>query len=131
MALTVERKKKFLITMVVIMGCAVAINYGLFNILNPYFKSIDSEDTYSRVQLNMITVVLIIGIVTVIMVILIPKETVKEFMNTVDKSGGSVVDGAQSTMMKLGSDNDIRAPTPSEELQEMIDEELDNEDRKK
>jgi hypothetical protein len=130
MALTVERKKKFLITMIVIMGCAVAINYGLFNILNPYFNTIDSEDTYSRVQLNMITVVLIIGIVTVIMVVLIPKETVKEFMNTVDKSGGSIVDGAQSTMMKLGdSDNDVRAPTPSEELQEMIDEEL--EDQKK
>lgn len=131
MALTVERKKKFLITMVVIMGCAVAINYGLFNILNPYFKSIDSEDTYSRVQLNMITVVLIIGIVTVIMVVLIPKETVKEFMNTVDKSNGSGVgDGAgQSTMMKLG-DSDLRAPTPSEELQEMIDEELEDNNKK-
>jgi hypothetical protein len=129
MALTVERKKKFLITMVVIMGCAVAINYGLFNILNPYFKSIDSEDTYSRVQLNMITVVLIIGIVTVIMVVLIPKETVKEFMNTVDK-GGVVGDGAQSTMMKLG-DSDLQAPTPEEQLQEMIDEELEDNDKKK
>src|SRR4249920_4087260 len=129
MNLTVERKKKFLITMIVIMGCAVAINYGLFNILSPYFDTIDNENTYTRVQLNMITVVLIIGIVTVIMVVLIPKETVKEFMNTVDKSGSVGVDGAaQSTMMKLG-DNDLSAPTPEQQLQEMIDEEL--EDKKK
>ena len=90
MILTVEKKKKFLITMLVIMGCAVAINYGLYNVLNPYFKTMDNGDTYTNVQWNMITVAMIIGIVTVIMVVLIPKDAVNELMTKVENGKDAV-----------------------------------------
>lgn len=81
-SLTKDRKKKFLITMVIIMTCATAVNYGLFNILNTHFKH---DDVYNAVQVNILSVVFIIGIVTVIMVILIPKENVNQILSDMEE----------------------------------------------
>lgn len=99
-----NKNKKFLITMIIIIICATMVNYGLYNILNVYF--VKPSDVYSGVQLNIISMIIIIGIVTVIMLILLPKENINELLanmeNTVDKS-------------------------PEQQLQDMIDEELEKE----
>ena len=96
-----DNKKKFLITMIIIIACATMVNYGLYNILNVYF--VKPSDTYSGVQLNIISMVIIIGIVTVIMLVLIPKENVNELIANLENGHRS----------------------PEQQLQDMIDEELE------
>lgn len=120
MILTVDRKKKFLVTMLVIMACATMINYGLYNVLNSYFKSSGTEiSAYSTVQLNIIIVLTVIASVTIIMVILIPKENVNELM--------AKIEGAQTTMIGGGTGgNNNNELTDEEQLRNMIDEELEN-----
>jgi hypothetical protein len=123
MILTVDKKKKFLITMLIIMACATMINYGLYNVLNSYFKNSDTEYAYSTVQLNIIIVLTVIASVTVIMVILIPKENVSELMSKIEH-GAHTVDASGN--LRLGDkDNGIeRELTDEEQLQSMIDEDL-------
>jgi hypothetical protein len=125
MILTVDKKKKFLITMLIIMGCATAINYGLYNVLNSYFKNSDTEYAYSTVQLNIIIVLTVIASVTVIMVILIPKENVSELMSKIEHGAQTV--GANGNLGSgNGSNNSIeqRELTDEEKLRNMIDEDL-------
>jgi hypothetical protein len=125
MILTVDKKKKFLITMLIIMGCATAINYGLYNVLNSYFKNSDTEYAYSTVQLNIIIVLTVIASVTVIMVILIPKENVSELMSKIEHGAQTV--GANGNLGSgNGSNNSIeqRELTDEEKLRNMIDEDI-------
>jgi predicted DNA-binding ArsR family transcriptional regulator len=105
------------------MGCATMINYGLYNVLDMYFHNNDQENAYSGVQLNIISVVMIIGIVTVIMVVLIPKENVNELMAKMEKS---------NNMNKLvnSSSGVIDDITPEQELSDMIDENLEDTNKK-
>jgi hypothetical protein len=130
MILTVDKKKKFLITMLIIMGCATAINYGLYNVLNSYFKNSDTEYAYSTVQLNIIIVLTVIASVTVIMVILIPKENVSELMSKIEHGAQTV--GANGNLGS-GSNNSIeqRELTDEEKLRNMIDEDLSEGNTKK
>jgi hypothetical protein len=123
MILTVDKKKKFLITMLIIMACATMINYGLYNVLNSYFKNSDTEYAYSTVQLNIIIVLTVIASVTVIMVILIPKENVSELMSKIEHGAQTV--GANGNLGS-GSNNSIeqRELTDEEKLRNMIDEDL-------
>jgi hypothetical protein len=125
MILTVDKKKKFLITMLIIMACATMINYGLYNVLNSYFKNSDTEYAYSTVQLNIIIVLTVIASVTVIMVILIPKENVSELMSKIEHGAQTV--GANGNLGSgNGSNNSIeqRELTDEEKLRNMIDEDL-------
>jgi predicted DNA-binding ArsR family transcriptional regulator len=131
MILTVDRKKKFLITMIIIMGCATMINYGLYNILNSYFKNSGTDVVYSNVQLNIIIILMVLGFATVIMVILIPNENVNELMTRMENGGN----GAQT--LKLGTDTTTTTNIDKEELtedieelQSMIDEDLTGEQNK-
>jgi hypothetical protein len=130
MILTVDKKKKFLITMLIIMACATMINYGLYNVLNSYFKNSDTEYAYSTVQLNIIIVLTVIASVTVIMVILIPKENVSELMSKIEHGAQTV--GANGNLGS-GSNNSIeqRELTDEEKLRNMIDEDLSEGNTKK
>ena len=101
---TMDKKKKFLITMIIIIACATMVNYGLYNILNIYF--VKPSDAYSGVQLNIISMIIIIGIVTVIMLVLIPKENVNELMKNLENGANK---------------------SPEQQLQDMIDDELEKE----
>jgi predicted DNA-binding ArsR family transcriptional regulator len=105
------------------MGCATMINYGLYNVLDMYFHNNDQENAYSGVQLNIISVVMIIGIVTVIMVVLIPKENVNELMAKMEKSNNinKLVNSSSGVI------DDI---TPEQELSDMIDENLEDTNKK-
>lgn len=98
------------------------INYGLYNVLDMYFHNNDQENAYSGVQLNIISVVMIIGIVTVIMVVLIPKENVNELMKKIEKGDmpNKLVDQPSTVIEK----------TPEEELNDMIDENLEEDTKK-
>lgn len=99
-----QKRKKFIITMVIIMACATMVNYGLYNILNTYF--VKPSETYGGVQLNIASMLIIIVVVTVIMLVLIPKENVNEIMASLEMNGS----GAHRT--------------PEQQLQDMIDDEL-------
>jgi len=122
MILTVQRKRKFLITMLVIIGCATMINYGLYNTLNTYFNT--NQELYDSVQWNIISVVIILAIVTVIMIVLIPSENIKEVMAKMDnENNGPVLEGSGSAA--AGTE------TPEQTLQNMIDEELEEDSNKK
>ncbi|HTH22841.1 MAG TPA: hypothetical protein VL854_11540 [Nitrososphaeraceae archaeon] len=125
MILTVDKKKKFLITMLIIMGCATMINYGLYNLLNSYFKNSDTESVYSTVQLNIIIVLTVIATVTVIMVILIPKDNINELMAKMEGANTKII-GSDGNL-KL---NDSIELTDEEQLQNMIEEDLSEENKK-
>ena len=125
MILTVDKKKKFLITMLIIMGCATMINYGLYNLLNSYFKNSDTESIYSTVQLNIIIVLTVIATVTVIMVILIPKDNINELMAKMEGANTKII-GSDGNL-KL---NDSIELTDEEQLQNMIEEDLSEENKK-
>lgn len=133
MILTVDRKKKFLITMLIIMGCATMINYGLYNVLNSYFKNsgTDTSSAYSTVQLNIIIVLTVIASVTVIMVILIPKDNVSELMSKMSSGGGGAETvGSNNGNMTLG-EHRTEELTDEEQLQSMIDEDLEQDKNNK
>ena len=123
MVLTVDRKKRFLITMLIVMGCATMINFGLYNVLNTYFKHSGSDSVYSTVQLNIIIVLTVIASVTIIMVILIPKENVSELMTKIQQSDGAQTVGTGGNL-KLGGDQPPHILSDEEQLQSMIDEDL-------
>ena len=125
MILTVDKKKKFLITMLIIMGCATMINYGLYNLLNSYFKNSDTESVYSTVQLNIIIVLTVIATVTVIMVILIPKDNINELMSKMEGANTKII--SSDGNLKL---NDSIELTDEEQLQNMIEEDLSEENKK-
>jgi len=127
MVLTVDRKKRFLITMLIIMGCATMINFGLYNVLNTYFKNSDTgASAYSTVQLNIIIVLTVIASVTVIMVILIPKDNINEMMAKIqqqDNTGAQTIGGGNLGLDGSGNNN-TKPLTDEEQLQSMIDEDL-------
>jgi len=107
--------------MLVIIGCATMINYGLYNTLNTYFNT--NEELYDSVQWNIISVVIILAIVTVIMIVLIPSENIKEIMTKMDnENNGPVLEGSST-----GSSG---TETPEQTLQNMIDEELEEDSKK-
>ena len=134
MVLTVDRKKRFLITMLIIMGCATMINFGLYNVLNTYFKNSDTgASAFSTVQLNIIIVLTVIASVTIIMVILIPKENVSELMAKIQQSDGAQTVGGGGNL-KLGGDGEHsinKEMTDEEQLQSMIDEDLEQDKNNK
>lgn len=126
MILTVNRKKKFLVTMLVIMACATMINYGLYNVLNSYFKNSGTEvSAYSTVQLNIIIVLTVIASVTIIMVILIPKENVNELIAKMEGAKSTTMVGG-NTNGNLGLGEHREELTDEEQLRNMIDEELES-----
>ena len=110
------------------MGCATMINYGLYNVLNAYFKNSDTgESAYNTVQINIIIVLTIIASVTVIMVILIPKENVNEIMAKMSSGGAQTVGNGN---LGLSSEHRTEELTDEEQLQSMIDEDLTGEQDK-
>ncbi len=134
MVLTVDRKKRFLITMLIIMGCATMINFGLYNVLNTYFKNSDTAgaSAYSTVQLNIIIVLTVIASVTVIMVILIPKDNINEMMAKIQQQDGAQTIGGGGNLGLDGSGNNSTKPlTDEEQLQSMIDEDLEQDKNNK
>ena len=134
--LKVDKKKKFLVTMIVIMACASAINYGLYNVLSTYFHTENNDDnSSSRIQLNIIIVLIVLASTTVIMVMLIPKESVKELMTKIETSEISTVltgtgagAGGEKGGGHLGTEYE---KTDEEKLRDMIDEDLDQDNNKK
>ncbi len=101
-----KNKQRFLMTMIIIIASATVLNYGIFSFLKGYFDTV--ETVYDVVQLNIIICVVIIGAVTVVMMLLIPKESVDN--------------------MLLEIDSDHVVLTPEQELQNMIDYELEKKD---
>lgn len=98
-----KNKRKFLFTMIIIIGSTALLNYGIFTFLKGFFDT--TETVYDIVQLNIITCVVIIGAVTVIMMLLIPKESV------------------DNALLEMNSNKPI---TPDQELRDMIDYKLDD-----
>jgi len=84
-----NNKKKFLITMIIIMACATLINYGLYSLLETYV--VKPSDTYNGVQVNIIFTLIIIGIVTVIMLMLIPKDNVNEILMNLNGNNNNMI----------------------------------------
>ena len=106
-----EKKKKFIITMIIITVCATMVNYGLYNILATYV--VQPEDVYMGVQMNIISLVIIITVVTVIMIVIIPKDTTNELLAYME--GKKNIE--QNTL------------TPEQQVQDMIDDnDVDNND---
>ena len=101
---TKKKQNKFIITMVIVIACATMVCYGSFSILDTYFFTTDS------VSQNILFLVIIIGIISVIMFILIPKESTVDLMKTFEGAGMGVG-------MEL---------TPEQQLQDMIDDDIDN-----
>lgn len=102
-----KNKRKFLFTMIVILGSATLLNYGIFTFLKGFFDTIDT--VYDVVQLNIITCVIIIGAVTVIMMLLLPKDSVENVLLEMD---------------------DKEPITPDQELRDMVDYKLNFDDEK-
>jgi len=92
-----KRKDRYIITMIIIAVCATIVNFGLFNLFKYVFP------TYEGVEINMVFVLSVIGIVTVIMFILLPKDQVNEMVLMTHKE----------------------VITPEQELSNMIDEHED------
>jgi len=102
-----EKKKKFIITMIIITVCATMVNYGLYNILATYV--VQPEDVYMGVQMNIISLVIIITVVTVIMIVIIPKDTTNELI-----------------MYMEGKKNiEENTLTPEQQVQDMVDNDND------
>lgn len=77
-----EKKNRFIITMVIIIICATMVNYSLYSILSIYF--IKPSDVYYGVQMSMITTGITIVIVTIMMLALIPTEKVDEALLSIE-----------------------------------------------
>lgn len=98
-----QNKNKFLITMIIIIVFAGMINYGVYNIFDIYF------DPIVGVELNIIVTVFIISVTTVLMIILLPKDTVNELYNELEGNNNN--------------NNDLRLRTPEQQLQDMVSDE--------
>lgn len=81
---TKNKQKKFIITMVIIIISATVINYGLYSLLDIYFFDSDMFG----IQQNIILMIIIIGVVSILMFVLIPKENVNELMMTLENENG-------------------------------------------
>lgn len=115
-----EKKVKFLTTMVIIIISATMINYGLSSLFSAYFNTIDN--IYMGVQLNLWITILVIAIITVLMLLLLPKQTVDELFKDINGNGN----GGSNGILTMNGNN---SRTPDQQLQDMIDyndEELDN-----
>lgn len=73
-----QEKKKFLTTMVIIIVSATMVNYGIYSLLDIFFDTIDT--VYTGVQMNIIFTTAVIGIVTILMLAILPKQSVDELM---------------------------------------------------
>lgn len=117
--------------MIVIMVCATAINFGLYNVFSSYFGSGSNSDNTNKVLTNMFTTVAIISIVTVIMIVLIPKEAVHEAMDKIQNGHGNNGNGMLS--LNGGSGNDIDEDgdgindLEEQQLSDMIDYDFESE----
>lgn len=100
-----DNKKKFLTTMVIIIISATMVNYGIYSILDFYFDTV--ETVYSGVQMNIIFTIAIIGVVTILMLAILPKQSVDEMIN--ELTGDSA------------SNNNKKNKTPDQILNEIID----------
>lgn len=103
-----QRKKKFVITMIIVTVCATMVNYGLYNLLDTYL--VKPANVYSSVQMNIISIVIVIVVVTIIMLVLIPKDATNELL-----------------VMMENSDGALKNRSPEQQLQDMIDDELEKE----
>lgn len=130
MILTTDRKRKFLITMIIIMACATAINYGLYNVLSGYLKTDDNNDIYSGVQLNIIIVLVIIAVVTVIMVALIPKENIQQVLIDIESNNGGM--NGNGTVLRASSEGSSRGDNENndDDLSPLGTDNLDSEIKK-
>lgn len=86
--------------MVIIIACATMVCYGLFSLLDTYYFTSDS------VSQNILIMMIVIGIVSVIMFILIPKDSTTDLMKSITNE----VDDVEKT--------------PEQQLQDMIDDDL-------
>lgn len=77
-----ENKKKFLTTMILIIISATVVNYGIYSLLDIYFDTV--SDIYTGVQMNMIYTIVVVGIVTVLMFLLLPKQSVNELYSELE-----------------------------------------------
>ena len=100
-----SEKKKFLTTMIIIIISATMVNYGIYSLLDISFDSVDT--VYTGVQMNIIFTIAVIGIVTILLLVILPKQSVDEMLS--DISGG-----------------EGKEKTPDQILNDMIDD-----DRKK
>ena len=82
---TRNKQKKFIITMVIIIISATIINYGLYSLLDIYFFD---SDTFG-IQQNITLMIIIIGVVSILMFVLIPKENVNELMMHLENESGA------------------------------------------
>ena len=102
---TKNKQKKFIITMVIIIISATVINYGLYSLLDMYFFD---TDTFG-IQQNITLMIIIIGVVSILMFVLIPKENVNELMMNLENENGAQI-------------------TPEQEFSDMIAEERLNDE---
>lgn len=110
-----NNKRKFLVTMIIIMVCATVINYGLYNVLSIYVKK--PSNLYNDVQWSIIYTMIVIIVVTVVMIAIMPKDRLNELLlqNT---NGAHMLDANNNTTL-----------SPEEQLQNMLDDELDKENK--
>lgn len=102
-----DKKKKFIITMIIITVCATMVNYGLYNILDTYV--VKPQQAYMGVQMSIVSIIIIITVVTVIMLAIIPKDTTNELLAYMESEGNI-------------KNNTL---TPEQLVRDMIDEELE------
>jgi uncharacterized membrane protein len=95
-----HEKKKFLITILIIIASATMVNYGIYSLLEFYFEGVDT--TYKGIQMNMLFTIITIGIVTILMFAILPKESVDEMLEQISGEGD-------------------RNKSPEQILQDMID----------
>lgn len=101
-----ESKSKFLTVMVFIIISATVVNYSLYSLLDVYFDVKTVTEAYVGVQFNLLYTVIVIGIVTGLMLVLLPKESVNEIYKELEGN----------------KEEDNR--TDAQILQDMIDDEL-------
>lgn len=99
--LAIPQKRRFLITMVVIIACATVVNFGLYYIIDLYHV----EELKS-----IVTVASVIAIVIIIMIILIPRNK----------------DDPPTTV--LGETNSLTPPPEEDNLDDFVDEDLEKKD---
>jgi uncharacterized membrane protein len=97
-----QKRKKFIITMVIVTVCATMVNYGLYNILDTYL--VKPSNVYGGVQMNIISIIIIIVVVTVIMLVLIPKDTTDELLANMEREDATPEQQLQDI---VGSDDEL------------------------
>lgn len=90
--------------MVIIIACSTIINYGIFSLLDTYYFTKDSIDQ------NILLMVIVISITSMLIFILIPKET---------------AENARRLLESNGDEFENVERTPEQEIMDIYDHELD------